>query len=422
MSFQLQIIAGPDAGRTFPLTKDGSLVVGRGSDSDTRIRDPRLSRVHCEIGHRDGQFLLVDRGGAGGVLVNGSLVDGERAISVGTVFEIGNSRLRLESRSPLDAATVAPGSLGTPGAPNVAANLGAAANPGIPSSLHDLVGQAFEDRFRMDEVVSQSPTSVIFRGVDQKHDRAVAIKVLRPQMATSDPQRDRFIRAMKTVMPIKHPHIIRLRMAGRRGPYCWAATDWIDGCSVASLIDAIGISGMLDWKQVWRVGVDITGALQEAGKHQVVHRNVTPSNLMRRSSDKAFLLSDLIFARALEQTDAAQLTRPGDVIGDLGYMAPERIFDVDHVDGRSDQFGLGSTMYALLTGKPPYAAETLPQRIANLKGDRPPAPHTFQLGSDERFSHLVMRMIQPDPNDRYPDPGALLDELKRVGKLGGLSV
>ncbi|TWU56490.1 Serine/threonine-protein kinase PK-1 [Rubripirellula tenax] len=418
MSIQLHIIAGPDAGRKYALPDNGTLVIGRGSDSDTKIRDPRLSRVHCEVQQRDGHFFLVDRGGAGGVHINGCAVENEKAMSLGTIFEIGDSHLRLESDGGLDAATMVPGKMKLPGIEQLAGK----PKPTVDSSLRDLVGQTFQDRFQVDEIVSQSATSVVYRGTDLKHDRPVAIKVLRPQMATSDPQRERFTRAMQTVMPIKHPNIVRLRMAGRRGNYCWAATDWVDGCSVAALIDSIGISGMLDWKQVWRVGVDISRALEEAGQHHVVHRNVTPSNLLRRDSDKAFLLSDLIFARALETTDAAQLTRPGDVIGDLGYMAPERIFDVENVDERSDQFGLGATLYALLTGRSPYAANSLPQLIANLKGEKPTAPYTFQIGSDERFSHLVMRMIEIKPADRYPNSTAVLKELERVGRLAGMEI
>jgi eukaryotic-like serine/threonine-protein kinase len=412
MTFHLQIIAGPEAGKKFSLAEGGVLVIGRGSDSDTKIRDPRLSRVHCELKHSEGKFVLVDRGGVGGVSVNGRKIEDHSFISLGTVISIGDSQLRLEGDDGLDAATL--GGVQSKPIPEVSSARQ------VDSSLKDLIGQTFQDRFRMDKIASTSPTSVVFQGFDLKHDREVAIKVLRPQMTSSDPQRERFIRAMKTVMPIKHPNIVRLRMAGQRGPYCWAATDWIVGVSVAELIESIGISGMLDWKQVWRVALHIGRALEEAQRHQVVHRNVIPANIIRRSQDKVFFLSDLIYARALEQTDAAQLTRPGEVLGDLGYMAPERIFDVENVDERSDQFGLGATLYALLTGKPPYAAETLPQLIAAFRGEKPPAPKTFQIGLNEQFSALVMKMIEINPSDRYSSATLLVLELERVGKLGGL--
>ncbi|MBB3206631.1 uncharacterized protein (DUF1810 family) [Rhodopirellula rubra] len=416
MPHQVTIIAGPDPGRKFIVPDSSPLVIGRGSDSDTKIRDPRLSRIHCEIRHENGRCVLVDRGGVGGVNVNGKTISDSIAISIGTVFQIGDTRLRLEADDSLDAATMASPLCAAAG-PSAES-----ASKAVGAALRELIGKSFQDRFQMEEIVATSPTSVVFRGTDTKHDRAVAIKVLRPQLASSENQRERFIRAMKTVMPIKHPNIVRLRMAGRSGSHCWCVTDWVEGKSVSQLIEAIGISGMLDWKQVWRVGIDIGQALEEAHHHQVVHRNVTPANLLRRSSDKVFLLSDLIFARALDQTDAARLTRPGEVIGDLGYMAPERVMRVDEVDGRSDQFGLGATMYALLAGQPPYPATNLPQLISLLQGDRPPEPKSVQFGVDERFSSMVMKMISIDPNDRYDSSTELLEELKRIGMLGGMKV
>ena len=194
------------------------------------------------------------------------------------------------------------------------------------------------------------------------------------------------------------------------------------GTSVSELIDAIGISGMLDWKQVWKIGVDIGQALQEAHRHKVVHRNVTPANLLRRSSDKTFLLSDLMFARALDQTDAARLTRPGEVIGDLGFIAPERVLSIDDVDERSDQYGLGATMYTLLAGHPPYPAKNLPQLISLLQGDHPVDPKAIQFGVDERFSSMVMKMIALNPKNRYSSSSEMLEELKRIGMLGGMEV
>ncbi|MCM2372396.1 FHA domain-containing serine/threonine-protein kinase [Aporhodopirellula aestuarii] len=416
MTHQVTIIAGPDAGRKFPVPNEEPLVIGRGSDSDTKIRDPRLSRIHCELRKVDGRYVLLDRGGVGGVNVNGKTITDSMPISVGTVFQIGDTRLRLEMDDSLDAATMA----AHPGTDT--AGLVKQASKAVESSLRDLVGQTFQERFEIEAIVATSPTSVVFRGTDTKHNRAVAIKVLRPQLASSDVQRERFIRAMKTVMPIKHPNIVRLRMAGRSGPHCWCVTDWVEGKSVSELIDDIGISGMLDWKQVWRVGIDIGSALEEAHRHQVVHRNVTPANLLRRSSDKAFLLSDLIFARALELTDASRLTKPGEVIGDLGYMAPERVTGVDEIDERSDQFGLGATMYTLLTGHPPYPATSLPHLISLLMGARPRPPKSIQFGVDERFSSLVMKMIEVNPKDRYDDSTELLAELKRVGMLSGMKV
>ncbi len=126
-------------------------------------------------------------------------------------------------------------------------------------------------------------------------------------------------------MPVRNPHIVRLLRAGRHRQLCWVAMDWISGSNLSEIIEWIGIRGALDWKDIWRVAVHVGRALVEAEKRKLVHRNVTPTNILRRDQDKAYLLTDLVFAKALSETAAAQLTRPGELVGELAYLAPELI-------------------------------------------------------------------------------------------------
>ena len=410
---------GPDQGQVYPINRPDGLVIGRGSDSDTKIRDPRLSRIHCELVAAGDSWNLVDRGGSGGTFVDEIRIDGSHQISTGSKIRIGDSELELRRENKLDADTVAP--------KQPTSDAGASPDEGAASHMKPLAvtriaqleGEVFL-RFRLEKMIVMGQNSVMFKAIDTKYGRPVAVKILKPQMVTTEAQKERFIRAMRTMLPVKHPNIVRTRKAGRTGPYCWAAFDWVDGISVRELIDRIGVSGMLDWKEVWRVGVHIARALQEAGEHQIVHRNVTPSNLIRRDSDRAFLLTDLILARALEYTDAPQLTRPGDVVGDLGYMAPERILDSTCVDARSDQYSLGATLYALLTGQPPYVAMGIADLVEKFRSTLPEPPSKFQMGLDERFCDVVMKMLSPTLDSRYSSPTLLLQDLKRVGKLSGI--
>ena len=421
--WNIVVTDGPDQGQIYPVSQHSGLVIGRGSDSDTKIRDPRLSRVHCELVASGDHWNLLDRGGSGGTFVDEVRIDGSHPISIGSKIRIGDSELQLRRANPLDADTVAP----APSAGDAESSTGKLPSDGAAShakplgvtKIAQLEGEVFL-RFRLEKMIVMGQNSVMFKAIDTKYGRAVAVKILKPQMVTTEAQKERFIRAMRTMLPVKHPNIVRTRKAGRTGPYCWAAFDWVTGISVRELIDRIGVSGMLDWKEVWRVGVHIGRALQEAEKHQIVHRNVTPSNLIRRDGDRAFLLTDLIFARALEYTDAPQLTRPGDVVGDLGYMAPERILDSTCVDARSDQYSLGATLYALLTGQPPYVAMGIADLVEKFRSTVPAAPGKFQMGLDERFCDVVMKMLSPSLDGRYSSPTMLLHDLKRVGTLAGI--
>ena len=439
----LVVTDGPDQGKVFPINDYTTVIIGRGSESDTKIRDPRLSRIHCELQRSGDRWLLIDRGGSGGTFVDGVQIDGPRPLSAGAAIRLGDSLIHLQCHSLLDMATAVPGRLLAPHVPShhpmaddklqepaaspvdgpspnsVASPTATPWSAPAVSKIANLEGEVFL-RFRLEKLVATGQNSVMFRGLDLKHQRPVAVKILKPQMATTETQRKRFIRAMRTMLPVKHPNIVRTRKAGQAGPYCWAAFDWVDGTSVADLIDSIGVSGMLDWKEVWRVAVHIGRALEEAGKHEIVHRNVNPSNLIRRANDRAYLLTDLIFARALEYTDAPQLTRPGDVLGDLGYIAPERVLESTCVDARSDQYSLGATLYALLTGKPPYAAMGIVDLLDKFRESKPESPTSFRLGLDERFSDVVMKMIERSVTSRFTSPASLLRELQHVGHLAGM--
>jgi len=264
---------------------------------------------------------------------------------------------------------------------------------------------------------------MVFLATDTETKQRVAIKALTPDLANSDEQKERFVRAMKTMLPIKHPNIIRLLQAGKNGPFCWAAMEFVDGENLAQVIDRIGVEGMLDWRDVWRVAMHIGRALQAAEENKIIHRNVTPTNILRRKSDKVSLLGDLMLAKAIEGNLAAQVTRPGQMIGDLPYMSPERTRDGAQVDGRSDLYGLGATMYALLTGRPPYESNSLLELVKQIRSDQPPPPpKQFQLSIADKFQDVVMQLLAKRPEDRYSSPGAMIKELLWVGKLNNLTI
>ncbi|OYP34182.1 FHA domain-containing serine/threonine-protein kinase [Rhodopirellula sp. MGV] len=410
--WKLVVSEGPDQGREFLLADSQPLLVGRGSDSDTKIRDPKVSRIHCEIRVDDSTPVVIDRGGAGGTLVDGEPIDQPRRLRPGSVLRIGESILRIENGTQQDQPTVR-----FTTTPDTIPN-----DEPVPiGGVTELVGQTLH-HYVLKDLITIGRNSAMFRGYDSKRDRDVAVKVLLPQMTATDDQRERFIRAMKTVLPIEHDHIVKLYNAGKKGRYCWAALQWVEGTSAAKLIERIGIGGTLDWREAFRCGLHIARALVAASQHGIVHRNITPANILRRDEDNVYMLSDLVFAKALESTDASQLTKPGDIIGELGYLAPERVMDATSLDRRSDFYGLGATMFALLTGNPPYAATSIGDWIRSINHDKPVAPVASQIGMDERLSDLVMRLIDRQPENRFETASEVLDDFKRVGTFAGLDI
>lgn len=366
MHRQLIITAGPEKGRTFSLEDGQTLLIGRGQQSDTKINDPHMSRVHCRVHVDGGKTELVDNGSSSGTLINGVKIT-QHELRPGEVFQLGDTQVRYQLEGDREETTL--GGDRAFGRPKP--------KPRI-TPLKDLVGQSLA-HYRLDSIIAQGNSGMIFKAHDTQKDRAAAVKVLTPDPTHSEEQMERFVRAMKTMMPVQHANIVQLYNAGKNGPYCWAAMQYVDGESMTDVIERLGIEGMLDWREVYRVAVHIGRALQEAYERKIIHRNVTPPNILRRHSDKACLLGDLMLAKALEGTLAKQVTQPGQLIGDVPYMSPERTRDQTGADHRSDIYGLGATLYALLTARPPFEGNSLPELIRQVREAEPRPPKEFQL-------------------------------------------
>jgi serine/threonine-protein kinase len=250
----------------------------------------------------------------------------------------------------------------------------------------------------------------------------LAFKVLLPEFSKNEEDMERFVRAMKTVLPLRHPNLIALDKAGRTGPYCWVAMEYIAGESMTQVIDRIGKSGMLDWCYAFRVAVQIGRALAYVHGHQVVHRNDTPRNIMLQTIDKVVKLGDLMLAKALEGPLAQQITRSGQLLGDVAYMSPERTRGLRHIDATSDLYGLGATLYALLTGRPPFEGATLTEMITRIRQTEPVKPTMFQLAIPSPFEAVVLKLLAKRPEDRYPTAEKLLAVLERIGNTEGVKV
>jgi serine/threonine protein kinase len=402
MPKQLVVIAGPDKGRVFPLEGIELLLVGRSKATETRLTDPHVSRVHCQVKVAGDDVLLLDHESASGTFVNGKRITQE-PLRPGDIIRIGETQLAYQT-DETTAPTVPP-----------------APAPAKPVQVTELAGKTLA-YFEVGSVLAKGQSGVVFQARDTKEDRTVAFKVLWPEFTKNDDEMQRFIRAMKTVLPLRHPNLVTLYGAGKTGPYCWMAMEFVEGESLTDVIKRIGTAGMLDWRNALRVAVHIARALDFAQQQHIIHRNVTPQNILVQSSDKLTKLGDLMLAKALEGTLAEQITRPGQLIGAINYMSPERTRGTAEVDGRSDIYGLGATVYALLTGRPPFEAGTPAETITLIRQAEPVKPTKYQLAIPALFEGTVLKMLAKRPEDRYQTAAELLADLERVAKFTGATV
>jgi serine/threonine protein kinase len=404
MAYQLVICNGPEKGRTVELPAGKTLILGRGEDCDVQLADPRASRVHCKLQIADDGVVLTDAGSTWGTRLNGAPVKDQQRLKAGDVIELGETQIRLGS----GLETLPPGAAKTP------KSEGRRDNP-----LSKLVGTTLV-RYTVGSQIDSGRTGAVFRAVDTKNDRPVAIKVLWPELTQDTREVDRFVRAIKTMLPVQHENIVRLYGAGVTDGYCWMAMELVEGESLADVIKRLGVGGMLEWEPVFRASVGISHALEVAEQHKFVHRNITPSNILIRSKDKVAKLADLMLAKAMEGPMVQSITRSGEMVGELPYMSPEQTTGSDDIDGRSDIYNLGATCYRVLTGHAPAEGKNAADTIRKIQNEKPTKPTKYQLSIPPLFEGIVLKMLEKNRDDRFANASLLLKELKRVGKFQGL--
>jgi serine/threonine-protein kinase len=178
---------------------------------------------------------------------------------------------------------------------------------------------------------------------------------------------------------------------------------------------------MPDWRYAFRIGPRVARGLACAYGHGVIHRNVCPASVLIRSEDKEAKLGGWISAKVVELAAPQLAARPSELLGDIDYMSPERTAGgTVRVDHRSDLFSLGALCYVLLTGRPPFQADTPAQTIARIRAEDPGSPRASQPGLPPPFEEAVMRLLSKHPSDRYHTAGELVEELEQLGRNAGL--
>jgi eukaryotic-like serine/threonine-protein kinase len=405
MQAYLRAVSGPDAGRTFDLTEGVKLMIGRGEKSDTRLADATVSRIHCELQWEGARFVLVDLDSAQGTLVGGKKITLHH-LKHGEEFQIGSTRLALHTTGIADAST-----------------LMAAQKPAreLKADEEVLTGQTIS-HFELGQPLARGRMGTIYKARDTRDGKDVAFKVYHADFTSDDEDVQRFIRAMTTVVELHHPSLIALYGAGKRGETCWTAMEYVDGEPLTKLIEKFGTLKMLDWQFALKVGAQVAQALEAAHNKHIIHRNIAPESILIRTKDKAAKLGDMMLAKAMDGIKARAITKPGELVGNLAYMAPERTRSDVEVDTRADIYGLGATLYALLTGKPPFEGKSLVETIAAIRQADPVPLKKFQLSIPDPLQDAVMTMLAKRPEMRFQTPAEAARALERLAKFQGIAL
>jgi len=270
--------------------------------------------------------------------------------------------------------------------------------------------------FRIEASIGAGGMGAVFRALDQRLDRPVALKVLPPMQALEPDVVSRFYQEGKSAAQLDHENIARVYSMGHDQGLHYIAFEYIEGTTLRDRVDA---SGPLPVGEVLRMTLQIAEALDHAASRSVVHRDVKPSNIIVDRQGRAKLV-DMGLARRFERDlHEDGLTHSAVTLGTFDYISPEQGVNPKEVDARSDLYSLGCTIFHVLTGSPPYPGGTAVQKI--LKHREAPIPDIRERNPEipAEIADLVRRLMSKDPNQRFQSPAQLIQEISALAAVYG---
>lgn len=257
------------------------------------------------------------------------------------------------------------------------------------------------------ELLGQGSMGTVYKARQIALDRFVAIKVLRAELAEQTRYLERLQREAKLTARLDHPHVVKGIDYGVAQGQPYFVMEFAEGNSLKQLLQQ---RGRFRESDAIEIAMQVAGALENAHRHGIVHRDVKPGNIVL-SSDGLAKLTDLGLAR---RPGDPTVTHTGATMGTPQYISPEQARNPSAVDIRSDIYSLGATLYHLVTGSPPFAGESLADLLTKVLFEQAEAASSRESSVSSGFSLVLRKMLAKDPARRYQTPGELLDDLRRV--------
>ena len=276
------------------------------------------------------------------------------------------------------------------------------------STLAGRLARALSERYSLERQVGEGGMATVLLARDLRLGRQVAIKVLREDVA----QRmgaERFLREIRTTATLNHPNIVPLHDSGEADGIVYYVMPFVEG---ESLRDRLDREGQLPVVDAVRIACDIASALDYAHRHGFVHRDVKPENILLHEGRA--LVADFGIALVREGGgDVTRLTDTGMSVGTPHYMSPEQAMGEKHVTGRTDIFALGSMLYEMLAGEPPFSGDTAQIIVAKMMTTSPTPIRDIRPTVPAHVARAIDRALQKMAADRFGTAAEMADALQR---------
>jgi len=277
-------------------------------------------------------------------------------------------------------------------------------------TLQQRLERGLGNRYTIERELGQGGMAVVFLAHDARHERKVAVKVLRPEIS-AEIGAERFLREIKLAAGLTHPHILPVYDSGEADGLLFYVMPSMEGRSLRERLDR---ERQLTLDESLRITREVAAALDYAHRHQVVHRDIKPENILLHEGNA--MVADFGIGKAL--SGRGNITQTGITVGTPAYMSPEQASGDMDLDGRSDLYSLGCVLYEMLTGEPPFTGPTAQAIIA--KRFVSPIP-SVRITRDvpERLDAAVTRALARTPVDRYPTAAEFAEALRLMSRDTG---
>jgi len=281
----------------------------------------------------------------------------------------------------------------------------------VDTTLQDpLVGQVLDGRYRVDARIAAGGMATVYRALDTRLDRVLALKVMHPALAADGSFVERFIREAKSVARLAHPNVVQVFDQGTDGSYVYLAMEYVAGCT---LRDVLRERGALHPRAALDILEPVLAALGAAHRAGFVHRDMKPENVLI-GDDGRVKVADFGLVRAVDTVTSTT----GAVLGTVSYLAPEQI-EHGTADPRVDVYACGVLLHEMLTGAKPHRGDTPAQVLYRHLHEDVPPPSAAVPGLAFELDELVVSATARNPELRPADAAALLGEVLRARSVLG---
>ncbi|MDX1646177.1 MAG: protein kinase [Longimicrobiales bacterium] len=274
---------------------------------------------------------------------------------------------------------------------------------------------ALEGRYRVERLLGEGGMASVYLATDLKHDRKVALKILKPELAAVLGG-DRFLQEIKVTANLQHPHILPLHDSGAADDLVFYVMPYVEGESLRERLDR---EKQLPVDEAVRIAVAVGSALDHAHRRDVIHRDIKPANILLQDGEP--MVADFGIAIAVNAAGGTRLTDTGLSIGTPHYMSPEQAAGDRQLDGRSDVYALSAMLYEMLTGDPPFGGSTAQSVLAKILTEKAPLASDMREATPPHVAVAIRKGLAKLPADRFATAAELVEALERPGWTSDLT-